>query len=48
LRCAGHLKERITPYLWWDEAVLECVTLPGSKKVWHYNPIALLESWVES
>jgi hypothetical protein len=44
----SHLKDRFTPYLWWDEAVLECVTLPGSKKVWHYNPIALLESWVES
>jgi hypothetical protein len=41
----SQLKERITPYLWWDEAVSKSVPLPAGKKVWHYNPIALLAGW---
>ncbi|TWT42098.1 N-acetylmuramoyl-L-alanine amidase [Phycisphaerae bacterium RAS1] len=39
----GHLKERIAPYLWWDEAAAAGVPLPAGKKVWHYNPIALMD-----
>lgn len=39
----GHLKERIAPYLWWDEAAAAGVPLPASRKVWHYNPIALMD-----
>ncbi|RJP37885.1 MAG: TIGR02594 family protein [Phycisphaerales bacterium] len=41
----SQLKERIAPYLWWDEAAGRSVPLPGTKKVWHYNPVALLERW---
>lgn len=41
----GVLKERIQPYLWWDEAASQQVPLPGGKMVWHYNPVALLEAW---
>ncbi len=37
-----HLKERMTPYLWWDEAIAAGVELPESRHVWHYNPIAFL------
>jgi len=38
----GHLEEHIRPYLWWTKSK----ALPQEKskrKVWHYNPIAVLE-----
>jgi hypothetical protein len=38
-----HLKDHITPYLWWDEAKDAGVPLPDSKQVWHYNPIRFIE-----
>jgi hypothetical protein len=40
----GHLKDHITPYLWWDEAKDAGVPLPDSKQVWHYNPIRFIEA----
>ncbi|PRP96572.1 N-acetylmuramoyl-L-alanine amidase [Enhygromyxa salina] len=33
------LKQRISPLLWWDEAVAAGVELPEDRKVWHYNPV---------
>jgi len=33
------LKERMQPYLWWNEAKQQKVELPDAK-CWHYNPIA--------
>jgi N-acetyl-anhydromuramyl-L-alanine amidase AmpD len=50
----GGTKNRIKPLLWWDEAVavkdkpgVAQVELPGTKKLWHYNPIAFLEAYSE-
>lgn len=37
------LKDRIAPYLWWQEAKDKGVNLPKSPHVWHYNPIRFLE-----
>lgn len=34
------LAGRMSPYLWWSEAVAAGVDLPPSPKCWHYNPIA--------
>ena len=40
----SHLKERISPYLWWDEAQSAGVPLPSGKHVWHYNSIGFIEA----
>jgi hypothetical protein len=42
------LKQRLSPYLWWDEASKEGVPLPGQKHVWHYNPIRFVEALYNS
>ncbi|HEV8605378.1 MAG TPA: N-acetylmuramoyl-L-alanine amidase [Tepidisphaeraceae bacterium] len=50
----GGMRNRIKPLLWWDEAKLvedeekhKVIELPGTKKLWHYNPIAYLEAYSE-
>jgi hypothetical protein len=37
--------EAIKPYNFWDEAKTAGVILPSSKKVWHYNPVYLIEQY---
>ena len=50
----GGTKNRIKPLVWWDEtdalkdtAGQKQAELPGTKKLWHYNPIAFLEAYSE-
>lgn len=38
------LKERLSPYMWWEEAARNKVALPPDKRVWHYNPVAFVEA----
>lgn len=38
------IKETVSPYLWWSEAKALGCELPAETKVWHYNPIALLDA----
>ena len=37
-------KERMAPYLWWEDAKAAGVSLPASPHVWHYNPIQFMEA----
>lgn len=38
------LAERWEPHLFWREATAAGVTLPASPKVWHYNPIKVVQA----
>jgi hypothetical protein len=40
----GNLKENYGPYLWWAPTRAAGVPLPQDARVWHYNPIAVLEA----
>ncbi|NLE00280.1 MAG: hypothetical protein GX640_10440 [Fibrobacter sp.] len=38
------LKGRLSPYIWWSDAVSKGVDLPANRHVWHYNPVAFIEA----
>jgi hypothetical protein len=38
------LKDKIAPYLWWNEARSAGIDIPESPSTWHYHPVKFLET----
>ncbi|EYF07210.1 N-acetylmuramoyl-L-alanine amidase [Chondromyces apiculatus] len=42
------LKDDLSPYVFWKDAAAAKVPLPAKPLVWHYNPVAFVESLVDA